>query len=63
MSSTHVDDRNILHLGYIANKDKIKNPNNLVPGTDLIIPELTEQEMRITKDQGLVLYGNARQER
>ncbi|MBR5676799.1 MAG: OmpA family protein [Paludibacteraceae bacterium] len=48
---------------YIANKDKIKNPNNLVPGTDLIIPELTEQEMRITKDQGLVLYGNARQER
>ena len=48
---------------YIANKDKISNPNNLVPGTTLTIPELTEQEMRITKDQSLVLYGNARQEK
>lgn len=46
---------------YIANKDKIQNPNALVPGTTLIIPELTQQEMRITKDQSLVLYGNARQ--
>ena len=46
---------------YIANKDKIKNPNSLTPGIQLTIPELTEQEMRITKDQGLVLYGNARQ--
>ena len=48
---------------YIANKDKIKNPNHIPTGTTLIIPELTEEEMRITKDQGLVLYGNARQER
>ena len=46
---------------YIANKEKIKNPNNLTPGIQLTIPELTEQEMRITKDQSLVLYGNARQ--
>lgn len=46
---------------YIANKDKIQNPNSLTPGIQLTIPELTEQEMRITKDQGLVLYGNARQ--
>ena len=48
---------------YIANKDKIKNPNSLTPGTELIIPELTEQEMSITKDQSLVLFGNARQEK
>ena len=46
---------------YIANKEKIKNPNSLTPGTQLTIPELTEQEMRITKDQSLVLYSNARQ--
>lgn len=46
---------------YIANKEKIPNPNALRPGTTLIIPELTQQEMRITKDQSLVLYGNARQ--
>ena len=48
---------------YIANKEKIKNPNALVPGIELTIPELTEKEMRITKDQSLVLYGNARQEK
>ena len=48
---------------YIANKDKISNPNTLTPDMDLIIPELTEEEMRITKDQSLVLYGNARQQK
>ena len=46
---------------YIANKEKIPNPNALEPGISLTIPELTQQEMRITKDQSLVLYGNARQ--
>ena len=45
---------------YIANKDRITNPNSITPGTELIIPELTEEEMKITKDQGLVLYHNAR---
>ena len=48
---------------YIANKDKISNPNAIVPGTKLIIPELTQKEMEITKDESLVLYGNARQQR
>ena len=48
---------------YIANKEKIPNPNSLVPGTQLIIPELTKQEMQITKDESLVLYGNARQQK
>lgn len=46
---------------YIANKDKISNPNAITPGTTLTIPELTAKEMRITKDQSLVLFGNARQ--
>jgi len=45
---------------YAANKDKIDNPNNLTPGVKLTIPELTEKEMRITKDEGLVIYNNAR---
>lgn len=45
---------------YIANKDKISNPNKLTPGIELTIPELTQQEMQITKDEGLVLYNNAR---
>lgn len=46
---------------YMANRDKIPNPNALEPGITLSIPELTQQEMRITKDQSLVLYGSARQ--
>ena len=48
---------------FIANKDKLRNPNSVTPGMDLVIPELTEEEMRITKDQSLVLYNNARQEK
>ena len=46
---------------YIANKDKIKNPNNLPQGLKLTIPELTPEELKITKDEGLVLFNNARQ--
>lgn len=48
---------------YIANKEKISNPNALLPGTKLIIPELTEKEMNITKDESLVLFSNARQQK
>ena len=43
--------------------DKIKNPNALKPGIELTIPELTQKEMRITKDEGLVIYNRARQSR
>ncbi|MBQ3673633.1 MAG: OmpA family protein [Paludibacteraceae bacterium] len=46
---------------YIANKDRISNPNTITPGTALIIPELTQEEMKITKDQSLVLYNSVRQ--
>ena len=48
---------------YIANMDQLKNPNELKPGTELIIPELTQSEMSITKDEGLVIYNNARSHR
>lgn len=48
---------------YIANREKISNPNALVPGTTLIIPELTQKEMQITKDESLVLFSNARQQK
>ena len=46
---------------YIANKQKLPNPNALVPGMKLKIPELTPEELKITKDQCLRKYGQARQ--
>ena len=45
---------------YIANMDHIKNPNALKPGTELIIPELTEEETHIYKDASLRLYNSVR---
>ena len=48
---------------YIANKDKIANPNALTEGSTLLIPELTQAETQITKDESLIVYGNARQEK
>ena len=41
---------------YIANKDQLKNPNDIKPGMKLIIPELTAEEMRIYKDASIILY-------
>ena len=41
---------------YIANKDRLKNPNDIKPGMELIIPELTAEEMRIYKDASIILY-------
>ncbi len=48
---------------YIANKEKINNPNALIPGTELVIPELTEKEMKITKDESLLIYTNTHSSR
>lgn len=45
---------------YIANKDRIENANNIPEGIELIIPELTAEEMQITKSGSLRLYGEAR---
>lgn len=45
---------------YIANKDRIKNANDVPEGVELIIPELTAEEMQITKNGSLELYNAAR---
>ena len=42
---------------YMANNDKLATPNNLQEGTQLIIPELTQEELKITMDECLRLYG------
>lgn len=42
---------------YFANKDKISNPNSIPEGTELFIPVLTEEELKITKEESLSLYG------
>lgn len=45
---------------YIANKDRIKNANDVPEGVELIIPELTAEEMQITKNGSLELYNASR---
>ena len=45
---------------YIANREMLANPNDLEPGMSLVIPELTKEEMRITKDQCLRMYSQAK---
>jgi len=45
---------------YLANKDAIKNPNTIFPGTHISIPELTEEETKTTKEECLSLYGLTR---
>lgn len=42
---------------YLANRDKITSPSTIPPGTELLIPELTEEELQITKEQSMILYG------
>ena len=42
---------------YAANKSKLANPSSVTPGMQLTIPEITEQEQKITKDGCLKLYG------
>ena len=42
---------------YLANRDKISNPNSVPEGTELLLPELTEEELKITKEESLSIYG------
>lgn len=42
---------------YLANKDAINNPNSVPEGAEILIPELTEEELKITKEESLSLYG------
>jgi outer membrane protein OmpA-like peptidoglycan-associated protein len=46
---------------YMANIDRIENPNALTEGSVLEIPELTKEELAITKEESLVLYGMSHQ--
>ena len=46
---------------YMANIDRIENPNALIEGSVLEIPELTKEELKITKEESLVLYGMSHQ--
>lgn len=46
---------------YMANIDRIENPNTLTEGSVLEIPELTKEELKITKEESLVLYGMSHQ--
>ena len=46
---------------YLANIDRLENPNAINEGSVLIIPELTRDELNITKEESLVLYGMSRQ--
>lgn len=48
---------------YMANKENLRDANDLTEGTALIIPELTVEEMKITKSGSLQLYSAARQSR
>lgn len=45
---------------YMANKDVLQDANALTEGMELIIPELTAEEMQITKSGSLRLYREAR---
>jgi len=45
---------------YIANSDKLDSPDKVNEGVELIIPELTEKEKKITKEECLILYGMSR---
>lgn len=42
---------------YMANNDRLATPNNLQEGTQLIIPELTQEELKISMNECLRLYG------
>ena len=45
---------------YLANRDVINNPNAITENIELLIPELTEDELKITKEESLSLYAAAR---
>lgn len=47
---------------YIANRKKIKNPNTVEVGIELIIPELTKEELKISKDESITLYAASQKE-
>jgi outer membrane protein OmpA-like peptidoglycan-associated protein len=45
---------------YAANKSKLSSPNTVTPGTNLLIPQISEQEQKINKDECLRIYKQIR---
>ncbi len=41
---------------YCANTDQLASPNDLKEGMQILVPELTEEELNVTKQQCLALY-------
>ena len=48
---------------YLANLDRIDNPNMIYEGTKLVIPELTEDELKVSKEESLRLYSTSRRKK
>ena len=44
---------------YCANTDQLASPNDLKEGMQILVPELTEEELKVTKQQCLALYNYA----
>ena len=44
---------------YCANTDQLASPNDLKEGMQILVPELTEEELNVTKQQCLTLYNYA----
>lgn len=61
LAKTYYDNMYCWVYIYMANVDRIENPNALTEGSVLEIPELTKEELAITKEESLVLYGMSHQ--
>lgn len=60
LARTHYGNSNCWVYIFLANRNVVDSPDKLTEGTELIIPKLTEDELKITKEECLVLYGMSR---
>ena len=60
LARNHYGNGNCWVYIYLANREAVDTPEKLTEGTELILPELTEEEKKITKDECLILYGMSR---
>ena len=60
LARTHYGNSNCWVYIFLANRDKLQSPDRLEAGMELVLPELTDQEKSITKDECLILYGMSR---
>lgn len=45
---------------YLANRNVLESPDKIEEGVELVIPDLNENEKKITKEESLILYGMSR---